>query len=68
MAIMRKKTKVKDDKKIKAVIENIKILTHNIPESSDMSHQALLQCRDELRNLIDLLNDRLKKSKSLLPQ
>lgn len=68
MAIIRKKTKVKDDEKIKAVIEKIKILTYNIPESSDMTHQDLLQCRDELRNLIELLDDRLKKSKSMLPQ
>lgn len=68
MAITRKKTKVKDDEKIKAAIEKIKILTYNIPESSDMSYKDLLQYRDELRNLIKLLDDRLKKSKSMLPQ
>jgi len=68
MATIRKKTKVKDDEKIKAVIKKIKILTYNIPESSEMSHQDLLLCRDELRNLIELLDDRLKKSKSMLPQ
>ena len=68
MATIRKKNKVKDDEKIYAVIEKIKILTYNITEFSDISHQDLLQCRNDLQNLIELLDDRLKKRKSKLPQ
>lgn len=67
MTFMRKK-KVKDDEKIKAVIEKIKILTYHSPENSDMSQKDLIQCRDELRKLIELLDDHLKKSRSTLPQ
>ena len=66
--ISKKKYKVKDDERIIAVIEKIKILTHDAPENSDMSYQDLIQCRDELRKLIELLENRLKKSKSTLPQ
>ena len=68
MTLIRKKTKVKDDEKIKAVIEKIKMLTYNSPENSYISQKDLIECRDELHKLIELLDDRLKKSKGTLPQ
>ena len=66
--ISKKKYKVKDDERIIAVIEKNKILTHDAPENPDMSYQDLIKCRDELRKLIELLENSLKESKSTLPQ
>lgn len=68
MTLTRKKNKVKDDERIKAIIEKIKVITNGIPENSDMPHEALLQYRDDLHKLIELLDNRLKKIKSTLPQ